>query len=297
MAAGTVEEIPTTEQSQEERKPGSQLYRYSTWVHVGPGAEECEAVNEEAGTNECSNPLHFHAWCRLPNQFQQRIMREKGLAAKARKVRQLRDPETDAGAILDEDLDSIARRGDDAIEELVDELLQRDWWKDYLDAAGDVGEIEEDATPEGEEPAKRFAHIEDDQLRLEKLKALPEDERPHDEYLELNRHVAAYHEAVRLRLEELRAPKKQALEAKGIDGLVDLVRDARIETAGTDEFMHTYSAWEWLYGTLRGRAGGQQAQQVWHDLETLEDAAPEVIEEIKAVFQDLERTKQGAAGN
>lgn len=302
MATGTLETDPGAVgepyEREEEKKPGQQLYRFSTWVHVGPGAEDCEAVDEEQGTNDCSDPLHFHAWCRLPNPFQHRTMREKGLAAKARKVRQLRDADTDAGAILEQDLDRLARRGDDAIDELVDELLQRDWWKDYLDAAGDVREIEEDDHGGEGEPAKKFAHIEDDQRRFDELKAIAAEERPEDEYLELGKHIAAYQEALKQRQDEIRKPKEEALRAKGVNGLLDLVRDERIEAVGTDEFMHVYSKWEWLYGTLRGRAGGKQAQQVWTDLAHMEAAAPEVIEAIKETFNDLERTKQqGASGN
>jgi hypothetical protein len=272
----------------------TQMFRYSGWVHVGPGAADCEAINEDEGTNDCSDPRHFHAWCRLPNQFQHREIREKALAAKARKVRQLRDPETDAHAILEDSLDQLARQGDGAIKVLVEELLGREWWADYMEAAQDVQEREEGDDGEGD-PIRPFAHIEKDQERHEELKALPEDERPKDEFDELGRHLAAYAAAVRERQEEIVAPKRKALEERGVNALLDLVRDQRINAASTDEFMHVYSTWTWLVGTLKQPGG----DPVWPpNPALLVDVAPEALEEVKELFEDLETTQQqGLEGN
>jgi hypothetical protein len=238
----------------EAAKTPRQMFRYSTWVHVGPGAVDCEAINEQAGTNECSNPLHFHAWCRLPNQFQHREIREKALAAKARKTRLLRDPESDR----------------------------------------DVQEREEGQDGDGE-PLRPFAHVEHDQRRHSELEAMPEEERPGDEFDELGRHLGRYAEALKQRQEEIVQPKRDALTDKGVNGLVDLVRDQRVNAAGTEEFMHTYSTWSWLVGTLR-RPGGKT---IWPaDPQTLVNVAPEVLDEIRVAFEDLEQTQQrGLEGN
>lgn len=269
-----------------------QMFRYSGWVHVGPAADECEAIDEDKGTNDCSDPRHFHAWCRLPNQFQHREIREKALAAKARKVRQLRDEETDAHAILEDSLDQFAHQGDEAIPVLVEELLGKDWWQDYLVAAGEVQEREE-GVDDDDEPVKPFAHIEEDQRRHAELKAMPEDDRPADEYEELTRHLARYAELVKERQDEIREPKKQALVERGINGLLDLVRDQRINAAGTDEFMHIYSTWTWLVGTLEQPGGAA----VWAPNPAgLVHVAPEVLEAVKELFDDLEATEQ-RAGN
>jgi REP element-mobilizing transposase RayT len=45
-------------------------------------------------TGKCTDPDHFHAWIRLPNQFQIRDIAEKAKAAQARKKRMLRDQQT-----------------------------------------------------------------------------------------------------------------------------------------------------------------------------------------------------------
>lgn len=286
-------ETPVASEDEAVKTP-AQMFRYSTWAHVGPGAEECEAIKEEEGTNECSNPLHFHAWCRLPNQFQHREIRERALAAKARKVRQLRDPETDAYAILEDSLDQLARQGDEAIPLLVEELLGRDWWADYMEAAQDVQEVDGGTGEDGEE-YKPYARIEQDQRRHDELSDLPEDDRPKDEWDELERHLAAYAAAVKARQEEIVKPKREAMEAKGVNGLIDLVRDQRINSASTEEFMHVYSSWSWLAGTLTQPGG----KTVWPpDPKALIDVAPEVLAEVKAIFDDLETTQQrGLQGN
>jgi hypothetical protein len=80
----------------------------------------------------CGNPLHFHAWCRLPNQLQHEDIRERALAAKARRIRQLRDPECDAYQILESDMSELLRIGDEGL--IVDELANKDWWKRQIDA-------------------------------------------------------------------------------------------------------------------------------------------------------------------
>jgi hypothetical protein len=293
MEAATIEK-PETEvpaDAPEAQEP-QQINRYSTWVHVGPGAEDCEAVNEGEGKNDCQNGLHFHAWCRLPNQFQHRQIRERALAAKARKQRQLRDPETDANAILEEDLADVRRADNRAV--LIEELLSIGWWKDYFDAVEDVKERED------EDDSKPFASIEDDQRRYDELEAMPEDERPADEHGELGRHLVAYHEAVRLRQEEIIKPKRAELEALDTDQLIERVRGQRIDTAGNDEFMYVYAYESWFVGTLKVPKGDGPVMppRVFADRDALQAAPPEVIDALKITFEDLERTlNRGASGN
>ena len=189
---------PTTTEPAPPIRSDKQLFRFSTWIHVGPDAETCD--EGEQGT--CSNPLHFHAWARLPNQFQHRHIREKALAAKARRARQLRDPESDAHAVMEDELDEIARLGDAGRKQLIDDLIGRDWWRDFLEAAKDVKEIENDRDEQV------YATIDEDQQRFKELDAKPEDERPKDEYDELERHLAAYNDAVDKRRAELEKPRR-----------------------------------------------------------------------------------------
>lgn len=261
------------------------LYRFSSWLHVGPGAENCEAVNEETGANDCADPLHFHAWCRLPNQFQVREIREQAFAAKARRMRQLRNEGSDANEILEAELDVLRRGGEATKAEVIDEIVGKDWWQDYLEAAQTVREVED------EKGVKTFEHVDRDQERFKELDATPADQRNADEFEELQRHLVAYGEAVTAELEKIVAPKKAALESKELSDLVDMIREDRIEGQGSEEFMHTYAMQSWLVGTLKTRGGESR----FKSQAELQSAPSEVIAALKETFEDLEQTERGVA--
>lgn len=274
-----------------------QLYRWATWLHVGPGAEDCEAIaadDKGAVRCDCSDTAHFHAWCRLPNPVQHREIRETALAARARKARMLRDPEAAAYAILEEELAELARLGEEAKPDIVDELIGRDWAGDYLEALQDVAEIEDQDVAEGEEPGKRFEHVERDRARYRELDDMDPDSRPSDEYEAIKRHLAAHQVEVDKRLGEIEAPKREALSAKPFAELIELVRDQRIDAAAQDEYLHVYALHSWLVGT---RVGERSEKRRFDSIAQLTDADAVVIDALQDTFIDLERTKRGGAGN
>ena len=75
------------------------LFQWSDYVHVGRGAEDCEHGQDGL----CKDPEHFHAWVCLPNTFQIRDITDKARASKARKVRSLRDTDSDAHEVIEGD--------------------------------------------------------------------------------------------------------------------------------------------------------------------------------------------------
>lgn len=267
------------------------LYRYSTWLHVGAGAEGCAEVDEAEGRNGCGDRSHFHAWCRMQNPLQQAEIRERALAAKARKIRQLRDPATDGYEILQEEFDARGREGDRSRGAVIDELMELDYWRDYYQSMLDARQLEDPGSED--EDAKRFARIEDDQMRLVRLEAMPEGDRPSDEYEELKRHMAAYQEAIDAELKRITEPKRLALDALDTDALLAQLRDKRIEAESQREFQRVFEIHQWLSCAYR-QPGGPPA---FADLAVLEQAAPEVIEGLQSVFLDLGRTAQEAQGN
>jgi len=268
------------------QRSARQMFRYATWVHVGPGAETCEDIDEEQGKNDCANPLHWHGWIRLPNQYQQREIREKALAARARRVRQLRDEESDAYAVLEHELDELRHGGEAAKEQVVDELLRKDMWRDVREAADDVKQ------GDGDEESP-YAHIERDRERLNELtvkkadlpdnEALPDGEL--DELDSLTRHLDKYDEAFEAAYQARIKPRRESLMAQSLDELVDQIRDDRINADAEDAFMHVYSTYMKLAGTLKKPRG----EHVWKDIAPMKESAPEVIEDLDAAFQDLER--------
>lgn len=283
-------EAAVTSPAPAERDPRS-LYKYATWIHVGHGADECTEVDEQAGTNQCADTSHFHAWCRIPNPLQEREIRERALAGKARKIRQLRSQGSDANEILETELESLQAEPD-ATERMAAELVGADWAPDYLSAVRQVRELD-DPDGDGEDAPKLFAHIEDDQARFARLEAATPEERAQDEFEELRDHVAAYQEKVREAFEAITNPKRETYEQMDAHDLLDLTRRKRIERGGTEEFMHQFSVQEWLSCTYRAREG----DLAFRDLKHLEGADPEVLLTLESTFADLEKTAQSSSGN
>jgi len=267
-------QVPT---SQVDGRAAERMFRYSGYVHVGPGAADCE--DGEDGT--CGDPLHFHAWCRLPNKFQMAAIRTKSQAAKARAIRRLKDPEADQHAILEGDLESIRDAGKEA---LVEEVLSRTYWRDHLAAMKELAE------PEDDQDESPFATIEQDQLRFKELTEMSEEERPKDEYDELVRHLDKWNEEVDRVREEHQRPQRESLEARSEDDLIDLIRDERIKTEADQEYMLIYSAEEWAACTLRPRPKdkGVPNEKCFGSVEQMKQEAPEVVVALEAMFTELE---------
>jgi hypothetical protein len=280
----TTEHVQATD-ADRATQSAARLFRYSTWVHVGPGADSCE--DAQGG---CANPLHFHAWCRLPNQFQHREIRLKALAAKASRARQLRDQGTDSYEVLEGELDELLRAGELVRDAVIDELLSKNWWKEYLEAMKDVRADETLGDGEG----ALYEHIEQDQQRLSALSLMDEAERPADEFSELQSHVIAYHTAVAARHLERVKPERDALADRPMPELIDLLRTDRIAAAANEEFAHVYNSWQWLAGTLT--QPGPAGTRVFASIEALSDVAPEVIEALQEAFDDLEKTATEVSG-
>lgn len=268
------------------------LYRYSAWVHVGHGAENCSEVDEAAGTSRCGDTAHFHAWCRVPNPLQEEEIRERALAAKARRVRQVRSQGSDGNEILEVELETLQAEPD-AKDRMAKEVVASDWAQDYMAAVNLVRDLEDDG--EGvESGAKLFAHVDDDQKRYAVLAAQSDDERPQDEYLELQSHLADYEGRCTTHFEAIQTPKRESYLAMDELDLLELTRRKRVERIGHEEFMRAYAAHEWLSCALTEKKSGQPC---FRDMDHLKNADPEVLTALQVIFADLEMTAQAAAGN
>lgn len=255
-------------------KSAAKIFRFSDWVHIGPGAEECEA--REKG---CKDDQHFHGWVRLPNKFQITAIREKAQAARARVLRQARDEETDRWAIIENQL-AEARLG--GHEGMIEELTARNSFKWTQRAMGELAEDDE----EGEE--SKFAHIEEDQQRWMELKDAAPEQRDEDEYQELTRHLEAWNDAVEERFAELKAPEQESLEGRTTEELIELLREQVIGEQANQIFMRVFNKWEWAICTLAPNSKGSM-ERVFPNLAALESAAPEVIEALESTFNSLEQ--------
>lgn len=287
VVAETPEAPAEPERSSAETRNSSQMFEFSRYIHVGPGAVECE----DGEDGSCMNPAHFHAWIRLPNQFQVVSLKEKADAAAARKLRVLRDEDSDSRAILDGELSELERQNDHA--GLVEAVVNADFLKDHMAAMNAVRADEE----------RGFATIEDDRERLRALEQVPAEDRNEEEFEELQKHVGAYVDAVNAEREEIQRPLKEALGAKSLDELLELVRENRIQGIAKEASEEAYAVWQWYICTLKPKdptKPGFPSERVYGSIDHLKAAAPEVILALREGFQDIEaaagRSLQAAAG-
>jgi hypothetical protein len=265
-----------------------ELFKWSTYVHVGVGAEGC--ANGENG--KCKDPDHFHAWCRIGNQFQMRDITEKATAAKARRVRLLKDPESDARIILESDLDQLR---DPALKGvLIDEIVDRDFQEIYVEAVKEVDdqdanipELEDEDDPDAP-PVKKWATIDQDREEYQRLSALPEDERG-EEFAEIEQRVADYSREIDEARERIMRQKREPLESREIDDLIDIVRRDRIDTQAAEAYLHAFNTWHWFACTYKPVEKGRPTERVFKDYNQMRfEADREVIEALQTTFNDLE---------
>jgi hypothetical protein len=257
----------------------ARIFRFSDFVHVGEGSAECE--HREDG--RCKDADHFHAWVRLPNKFQIVQIREKGQAARARVLRQAKDPETDRWEIIENMVAEAMSGGRDGV---IAEILGHSDWKVFRQAMAELvndDEIEGD----GEEPRSPWADIEADQERFRFLSALPEEDRDADEYGELSRHLAQWNETLDARQEELRRPEREQLEERTDAELEASVRERATTEQADAIFMRTYTRWQMVVCTLKPN-GGRPSDRVFGSPQQLEAEAPEVIGGLEISFNALE---------
>jgi hypothetical protein len=293
MGTATVERVEAKEPVARSATK-AKMFRYSAYVDVGDGAAGCEHARD----GQCDDIEHFHAWARLPNPYQHQDLRAKGLAAKARKIRELRDPDSNASVVLDQTLADLA---DPAFADaIIDELLTADWAADYLRAQREVSEREE------------FEHVLQDREEYERLTAheseLSESDRSED-YRRLDAHLTGYMEALRTRLEEIQTPRRVELAERTPEALVALVRSKRVEEEATRAFMDAYDPWMWFVGTFKVAPHPTLRRPhlpMWDEIGhrdrpsagSMYGEAPEVIETLKRTFNELQVALQkGSTGN
>lgn len=277
-----------------ERATAAAMFAYSAYLHVGPGAQECEHAEDGA----CQDTTHFHAWCRLPNKFQHRDLYKKATAAKARLLRLLEKEDSDARVVLESELDMF--KDGVHLETVIDDLLKAEFAADYVAAITEVNEDD------------RFENIEQDRERFQTLGVtelnLPDGEQS-EEFVELAGHISEWTGAIRAELAKLQEPKRQALRDMDRGQLIDQLRKRRMAQLGDETYLHVYNQWEWFICTMRPDqepVRGRPCTRYWTTMGDVDDPAPgsmwaespEVIDAIQATFEQLERDLQaGVSGN
>lgn len=301
-------ETPTEPPVAEAERSRHDIFRYSRWVHLAP--DDCPLVRALAAAGStwrqsdlptCKDPNHFHAWVRLPNPYQVRDINEKARAARARVIRMLRDPESDAGAILDEELDGL--RDESVRDILADEILDKDFATHYDQAVSGVLDMDdegwqpEDEDDEPGEIPKLYAHIEADQEEYQRQLELPDDQRD-ETFAELQSTVAAYARDVEAVMNAITAPIRESLAARPIDELVAIARKDRIEAKANEVYLHTWNTWQWYVCTYEPVTRGTPARRKFRDINHFKYETPnEVIVALRAAFTDLEMRLSRGGGS
>ncbi len=281
--AGTEGVAPVMPVAEAEKSP-AKLFQWSQHVHVGDGAEDCP----ERETGKCADVGHFHAWLRLPNPFQVRDITAKAAAARARTHRELMSPESDIKLELEFELEGLHEVPKEI---LVDEIVDKDWNTDYVEAIREVDSYEDpDFVPEneGDEIPKVWAHIDQDREEYERQQALPEEQREGFEALE--QRLADYSNAVDDALMKVQKPRRESLLQREAEELVDMIRRSRMEMLEGESYLHTFNTWQWYVCTYKPRAQGTPNERVWKDISQMKyEASTEVILTLRTVFTELEQ--------
>lgn len=266
---------PEPEQHPAETARPKKLNEYSGYIHVGPGAEECEHGTDAA----CENQDHFHAWCRLPNQFERQDLNTRGAAAAAKRRRSLNEEDSNSRVILDGELEGIKHRGDRDV--LVSEIVGLHFLEDHLEATRDV-----------EAEHAEFEQIDDHKERLRVLEEMPEAERPEEEFTTLRKMVMEHTALVNAAREQLEAPRKEALNERTLDELVEIVRDQRIDGLCNQAHSEEYAKWEWYTCTFKPKAPdkpGFPSERAFSSITAFLAGPPEALEAIADKMTRLER--------
>lgn len=284
MEVASLPEAPVDQQEEPvaaAEVPNSTLFEWNSNVHVGEGAQQCE------NPGACDNPGHFHAWLCLANAFQTRDISDKARAAKARKIRALKDdggdnPEnaSDSYVTLEAILDDLANTDMPAV---IDEVVQESVAKQLTVI---YGELRED---------DRFVNAEQDSEELHRQNLLAEDERDAEEYAQLQKAQQEFAEELERRVTERKDREAEALAALPREKVIELLRKKRINDAASEMFNHAYYTWLMFVGT---RQCAHHNARKFASVGELKMAAPEVVRDLRKTINDLEsRIHRGSGGS
>ena len=91
--------------------------------------------------------------------------------------------------------------------------------------------------------------------------------------------------------ERIQKPLRDASLDKGIEDLIDIIREERTTAIANEAAEAAWSKWEWFIGTLKSRVPKKlnaPQERVFADIDALGSAPPEVIDALQVAFRDIE---------
>lgn len=266
----------------------SKLFEWSGDVHIGAGASTCSCIptDERTVPPACVDPDHFHAWVCLANAFQTRDIGDKARAAKARKIRTLKDagepgkPDTasDSYVTLEVILDELATTD---MEQVIDEVTQESVSKQLGVIFGEMKEEE------------RFENADQDSEELARQRLLPEDERDTEEFALLEKSQEEFATELERRVAERKDRERQTLRDLPDEQIIAMLRKKRINEMASEAYMHTYYTWLVFVGTRKFDQHNERKFKAINDMKT---SAPEIVSGLRDKINELEDNIQAGSG-
>lgn len=261
----------------EATRTGDNLFKYSDYVHVGAGAAECEHATD----GQCKDSGHFHAWICLPNTLQHGDMQDKARAAKARRKLAMRDPESDAYAVLEAELSDLLEGDREEVVGMLADFKTRE----------EIPEIVSSLNAE-----ERFEDYGQHREEWRRLSEQSEEARDAEEWDRLNKIVDEYSDALREAITTAEETQAHAIRGMGEEDLREALRKRRI--AGESESVSRKVFYTWM-AFVCTRKAHRHDDRYFPDMNALKSAPPEAMDVIDSTMDGLERrlTRGEAAGN
>jgi len=178
------------------------------------------------------------AWVRLPNPFQYREIVQKARAARARRVMQYRDANSDLSVIVEERVDDMfAEHGTDAVVEWLTGRHNSEAMTEALAIVNNTKEGKKYVWEDAIDHERAYRRLLDMGLQ-----STDEFEKVHD-YLE------RYGDEIKKEMEKYIAPYREAYGSLNDDDLRNKVKRAIIKADCDDESINIYHQWQMFYGT------------------------------------------------
>ena len=212
-------------------------------------------------------------WVRIPNKFQHRKIQKAAIAARARRVAEYKDPDSDAGVTLVSGVDQVFEEGLDTVREFLLGQHMRELALEamlLLERSEDWSEIDEQRD--------RYNQM----LRMGDIDT--------DEFKVTESILIDYATKLQEKSEELVLPFKVKYEGMDEAALRDKVGRAIVKADCDDEFTNVYNQWQIFYGTRQER---NHNKYYFQNFDAVMEADDHIIEILTEEFAKLGAVKAG----
>ena len=217
--------------------------------------------------------IDLRCWIRLPNSFEHREIQQKGLASRARKLRECRTAGSDAEAMVDQAMTVYEDMTD---EELVNYLLEYHR-RDKLFEASLI--VEED---------DKYEQI--DYVKDEYDLKIRQGDVESEEFKTLESILVEYADALTKEVESLISPFKGKYDQFSTQEMLNKIRKSVVMNMINDEFTNVYAQWQIFYGT---RKKFDHRKKYFKSFDELRDAPPRIIDMLVSEFAVFDALKSG----